>query len=288
MKNSDAEVAAAWSEMARLGKQVGDKRLNVWADEATIRATADDYLLPLAKELAGGIKRPDRRRTIALSLVWILFATSFVLGVSAQEQGGEFIIIWILLINFVWFFVLLYWLWRRWAARDEFRQELVAVGMTECKRAVRARQAKARQYNPSEKNGGSCGSQAGPIPSPQPYGVSAEGAEELVAQWMRFLGEGDAQTTRYTADGGIDVQSSHYIAQVKNYAGTVGVAEVRQLAGVASVDPRRALFFTSGAYASGAITFANQVGMALLIYDAQAGTLVGANNAGEQIVARGL
>jgi hypothetical protein len=47
------------------------------------------------------------------------------------------------------------------------------------------------------------------------------------------LGAHDAQVTQYTGDGGIDVASRRCIAQVKHYAGSVGVAAIRE-AGVAS------------------------------------------------------
>ncbi|MCK8609708.1 restriction endonuclease [Agromyces sp. C10] len=59
---------------------------------------------------------------------------------------------------------------------------------------------------------------AWPRPAPQPYGVSHRGAEQLVADWMRHLGAFDAEVTRFTADGGVDVVSAHWIAQVKNLA----------------------------------------------------------------------
>ena len=130
--------------------------------------------------------------------------------------------------------------------------------------------------------------QRGPKPLPQPYGVSHEGAEALCAAWMRHLGEMDAEFTRVVGDGGIDVQSSRFIGQVKNYAGSVGVASIRELAGVAVVDGRKALFFTSGAYAAGAINFANQSGIALFVYDAVAGSLSSANQLAKQVITSGL
>lgn len=105
---------------------------------------------------------------------------------------------------------------------------------------------------------------------------------------MRHLGASDAETTTYTGDGGVDVTSLHYIAQVKHYVGTVGVGEVRELAGVAHVDGRHPLFFTSGQYAQGAVEFADRAGIALLIYDVQEGEIVGANELGVRAVTHGL
>lgn len=128
----------------------------------------------------------------------------------------------------------------------------------------------------------------GPKPSPQPFGVSHEGAEALCAEWMKYLGEMDAEFTRVVGDGGIDVYSSRYIGQVKNYSGSVGVAAIRELAGVAVVDGRTPLFFTSGSYAAGAIEFANQSGVALFIYDAVAGTISHANISARKYLKEGL
>lgn len=125
-------------------------------------------------------------------------------------------------------------------------------------------------------------------PAAQKFGVSPIGAESLVCAWMRHLGEADAHVTRFTGDGGIDVASSDWIVQVKHYAGTVGVQAIREFAGVAAVDKRKAAFFTSTGYAAGAISFANEAGIALLLYSAEEGWLVGANPAGDILRTRGV
>ncbi|GGD76906.1 restriction endonuclease [Microbacterium murale] len=113
-------------------------------------------------------------------------------------------------------------------------------------------------------------------PPPQRFGVSDNGAEHLVAHWLRYLGAHDAVVTQYVGDGGIDVASEAVIAQVKNYAPnrSVGVADLRQLGGVAAVDGRPAAFFTSGTYASGSIAFAEQASIALFRYVATEGRLM--------------
>ncbi len=122
------------------------------------------------------------------------------------------------------------------------------------------------------------------------YGVSHEGAEQLVAEWMVYLGETDSQVTRYSGDGGIDVESSHYVTQVKNYSEnqSVGSNDLRELQGVATLSGRRPLFFTSGRYPSGGVEFADRVGMALFRYDAVAGSLIGANGLGLILLRTGL
>ncbi|MFB6610418.1 restriction endonuclease [Agromyces sp. NPDC056379] len=127
-----------------------------------------------------------------------------------------------------------------------------------------------------------------PAPAPQPFGVSDRGAEELVAQWMRYLGAPAAMTTQFSGDGGIDVVSDLFIAQVKNYRASISIASMRELAGVAAVDRRKPLFFTSGVYPPSAIGFADQSGIALFCYDAIAGTIAGKNDLGRRGVQHGL
>ncbi|MBM7502567.1 restriction endonuclease [Agromyces aurantiacus] len=131
---------------------------------------------------------------------------------------------------------------------------------------------------------------AWPRPAPQPYGVSHRGAEQLVADWMRHLGAADAEVTRFTGDGGVDVVSAHWIAQVKNLGErtTVPVAHIRELAGVAAHDGRRPLFFTSGTYSTGGVAFADRAGMGLFEYHAEGGALRAANGLARAAVVEGL
>lgn len=123
-----------------------------------------------------------------------------------------------------------------------------------------------------------------PAPPPQPYGVSHGGAESLVADWMRHLGVRDAEVTRLTGDGGIDVVSQRFIAQVKNYVGSVSVSEVRELYGVAVAEAKQALLFTSGSLTGDAAEFMVRVGIPAIRYDAVAGTVEGLNDLGAAAV----
>ena len=120
---------------------------------------------------------------------------------------------------------------------------------------------------------GPFGAAKNPPPNPEPDGVTDEQAEHLCAKWLSHLGEEKVQVTRVTSDGGIDILSSRCVAQVKNYAGSVGVVAVRELVGVASVDGRLPVFFTSGDYTKAALDFAEQANVYLFRYDAEAGTL---------------
>lgn len=125
-------------------------------------------------------------------------------------------------------------------------------------------------------------------PGPLPGYVSPRDAEFLVAQWIRALGEPTAQVTSFVGDGGVDVESENYLAQVKHYRGKVGPAPIRELVGVSRVDGREPLFFTSGSYTGSAVIFAESSGVALFIYNTMDGTLKGANQQAEDKLGSGL
>lgn len=105
---------------------------------------------------------------------------------------------------------------------------------------------------------------------------------------MLHLGAEGAKTTRYVADGGIDVESLEFIAQVKNYTGSVSVKEVREFQGVASLDRRVPLYFTSGTYTAQAREFGEGVGMALFRYEVITGTLKPISAAAHTLLTDGL
>ena len=125
-------------------------------------------------------------------------------------------------------------------------------------------------------------------PRPIPAGVTPREAEELVAQWMRHLGESAAAVTQYQGDGGVDVAGSRYVAQVKHFSGRVGVAPVREIVGTATTDGRRALFFTSMGYSHGAIEFANRSRVALFVYSAERAELRAMNAWARDLIEHGL
>lgn len=105
----------------------------------------------------------------------------------------------------------------------------------------------------------------------------AKRAEELCAEWLRKHGDYTASTTKDGADGGVDIRSNKYVAQVKNYKGSVGVQPVREIFGIAAAEGKSALFFTSGTYTKAAKDFADSVEMPLIVYDAALQKFSGAN-----------
>ena len=94
--------------------------------------------------------------------------------------------------------------------------------------------------------------------------ITPHEAEELAAAWLRSLGFDDAQVTRYSRDGGIDVVSRQVVCQVKFQAASVGVKSIRELYGVSIEKGKHAIFFSKSAYSADALDFARKVGMPLL------------------------
>lgn len=114
-----------------------------------------------------------------------------------------------------------------------------------------------------------------PVPPPPslPYGVSPKGAEQLCADWMRHLGATEAEVTQYSHDGGIDIVSARFVAQVKHWAGPVGAPTVREMAGVAVVEQRTGVVFTSDTFTDEAVRFAEAAGVLLFVFSPEFGTL---------------
>jgi hypothetical protein len=121
------------------------------------------------------------------------------------------------------------------------------------------------------------GAPAHGAPAGQPFGVSNVGAERLVVEWMKHLGVHGASLPQQSRDGGIDVTSSTYVAQVKDQKGSVVVQDVRELYGAATAKILKPPSFTTSTYTADSLTFANRVGMPLFVLDAEAGELRSAN-----------
>lgn len=114
-------------------------------------------------------------------------------------------------------------------------------------------------------------------------------AEYYIAEWMRFLGATEAVVTRARRDGGVDVRSDQYVAQVKHRPQDfVSVDVVRALIGVASLEGRTPILFTSGRYSRDAVEVARRAGAALFIFRASEGRLVGANAAAHRLRLNGM
>lgn len=236
---------------------------------------------------AAAIAKARARRSKQLWIALSDLVVAIVLAFATMEPGLLSLLFGLLFVEWIWLTVIVV---RASNAIDDAKKttrawaaELLQLGIAEALAYAEAEAEVAERELLEYRI-----TRGTPPPDPQPYGVSHEGAEAIVAVWMQHLGAGDAKVTRYSGDGGIDVESTAYIAQVKNYMGTVGVVEVRELAGVALVDGRTPLFFTSGYFAEGASAFADRAGIALFKYDAAAGNLIGANAIGDALRVSGL
>ena len=74
--------------------------------------------------------------------------------------------------------------------------------------------------------------------------------------------------------------SARFIAQVKNYAGSVSAPEARALLGVAVAEEKAPLLFTSGTLTADAAAFADKTGIAAFKYSAEEATIEGLNALG--------
>lgn len=107
----------------------------------------------------------------------------------------------------------------------------------------------------------------------------------MARDWLLYLGQHDAEVTRFSKDGGIDVQSSEWVVQVKNYVGSVGVKDVREIVGVAATDGRKPVLFTSGTLTQDAEDFARAAEVAIFRYSPEAGELEAIGEAAEALLA---
>jgi hypothetical protein len=134
--------------------------------------------------------------------------------------------------------------------------------------------------------------QDGPLEAQRPLPRTRLGAieaEYYVAEWMRWLGAVESEVTRARRDGGVDVRSAYYVAQVKHRpTDYVSVNIIRALQGVASQENRAGLVFASGRYSTDALSFAARAGIALFIFRPVEGKLVPANTIAQRLYRDGL
>ncbi|MEV4721255.1 restriction endonuclease [Micromonospora noduli] len=92
-------------------------------------------------------------------------------------------------------------------------------------------------------------------------------AEHNAAEWMRYWGYADAAARPGGSDGGIDVQASGAVAQVKYHASAVGRPALQLLYGArGGASHKQLIFFTGSGYTTTAVTYADENDMALFVY----------------------
>lgn len=116
-------------------------------------------------------------------------------------------------------------------------------------------------------------------PPPKESGapLSHDAYEAYCRDMLRSLGYESAEVTRYSRDGGIDIESDELVVQCKHYSGSVGAREIRELNGVAAARSKIPVFFTSGTYTRDAIRDAATMGVALFRLSERDGVLHDAN-----------
>lgn len=105
---------------------------------------------------------------------------------------------------------------------------------------------------------------------------------------MIHLGAVDAVSSSGDARNVCDLYSSRFVAWVDNRQRNLSVEIVERAASVAAADGRRPLVFLPGGVLASAQDRADELGVALLRFDARNADLDGANIVGRQLKASGL
>jgi hypothetical protein len=87
--------------------------------------------------------------------------------------------------------------------------------------------------------------------------------ESYCRDWAKYLGYKDAEKTRSVKDGGIDIEGSRLVAQVKFQETPVGVKPIREIIGVNVRLRKDILFFSLNGFSRDAVEEANQSEVAL-------------------------
>ncbi len=149
--------------------------------------------------------------------------------------------------------------------------------------ASRERERKAERERVAE-----CERQAA-LRRPQPtFDCTHQEAEVLAARWMKHLGESDASVSQATRDGGADVESGRFVAEVKHQSKPVGPVPVRAIVGVAYSKRKVPVFFSLNGYTRDATEFGREAGALLFEYDPERGTLQGATALSRKAIREGL
>jgi len=124
---------------------------------------------------------------------------------------------------------------------------------------------------------------------PEPMAAcSPRQAEFLAKAWMQYLGATGCKVSQATRDGGIDVDSEHFVGEVKHHTEPVSPGIVRQIVGVASIEGKIPVVFSLSGYSEAALEVGRRAGAALFTYSFEQGTLGAASPQGERALKLGL
>ncbi|MGB3822435.1 MAG: restriction endonuclease [Rhodococcus qingshengii] len=118
------------------------------------------------------------------------------------------------------------------------------------------------------------------------YIMTPHQAELNAAEVMKSWGYIDSVATTGGADGGIDVTSRDALAQVKWRGGAAGRPDLQKLYGARGSGTQQLMFFAASSYTDQAIEYADQVKIALFIYD-PVGAVEPVNDSAKLIVTGG-
>ena len=285
------------------GRRLGRRLLDIWLSDVELSSAVKQEVLPQVRPRSGVRQREAHAAAdLAAALIFLFFLSLAVSLTVVIYRDAEWMPEPLSMLRTEWWWGITFLLLvlaalagreRRTAVkrartqRQQLREQLFRAayeGAAEVITARRTRELNARQVQSARTTfTASRGS--------SPTGgnsLTPRQAEELAARWMRSLGAREVEVTQFRGDGGVDVTSSKYIAQVKHFTGNVGVAPIRELGGVVRVDGRRGLFFTTSGYAQGAIEFAHQSGIALFRMDHRTGQLMAVNEVAKALQKHGL
>lgn len=157
-------------------------------------------------------------------------------------------------------------------AAEEFSRPLATIEPEEVERTAR----RPMSYTPQDLR---------PLPIPS---CTPRQAEYLARDWMAWLGATGAEVSQATRDGGVDVIADKFVAEVKHRAIPSSPDLVRQIFGVATVEQKKALFFSLNGYTADAVQFADRAGVALFVYHPSKGTLTAKSRAARVAIKDGL
>ncbi|MCB5275483.1 hypothetical protein BJG92_03034 [Arthrobacter sp. SO5] len=124
---------------------------------------------------------------------------------------------------------------------------------------------------------------------PEPMATcSPRQAEYLAKAWMEYLGATGCKVSQATRDGGVDVDSKHFVGEVKHHAVPVSPGIVRQIVGVASMEGKIPVVFSRSGYSAAALEVGRRGDAALFTYSFEQGTLRAASPQGEKALKLGL
>lgn len=113
-------------------------------------------------------------------------------------------------------------------------------------------------------------------------------AEYLAKAWMQYLGAIGCEVFQATRDGGADVDSDHFVGEVKHHAEPLCPGIVRQIVGVASIEGKIPVVFSLNGCSEAALEVGRRGKAALFTYSFEQGALQAASPLGERALKLGL